>query len=218
MPPQSRPRLFIIGLEEDAGAFSQTSPAPDAAAPPALLEAVERLPGAAKRRWRWIHDRPVAARNLSLIDIIDEAAPFDSNAATQAHLKSMTPRQRAAIAALAKTGGRHVGAAFRRIRVENGEKRARIEARFDGLAGCVRTPAGGSSRQIIFDIAGGRIRSRLMTPREAARAMGLADDYRLPAGATAALKLVGDGVVPPVVAWLAANVLEPALSPAQKAA
>ncbi|MCA8890068.1 MAG: DNA cytosine methyltransferase, partial [Parvularculaceae bacterium] len=50
-----------------------------------------------------------------------------------------------------------------------------------------------------------------MTPREAARAMGLDDDYRLPAGATAALKLIGDGVCPPVVGWLAQTFVEPAL-------
>ena len=44
------------------------------------------------------------------------------------------------------------------------------------------------------------------------------DDYILPAGATAALKLVGDGVAPPVVSWLADNVLEPMLVRAQNAA
>jgi DNA (cytosine-5)-methyltransferase 1 len=50
-----------------------------------------------------------------------------------------------------------------------------------------------------------------MTPREAARVMGLPDDYVLPERATAALKVVGDGVAPPVVSWLARAILEPAL-------
>ena len=48
--------------------------------------------------------------------------------------------------------------------------------------------------------------------------MGLPDEYRLPQSATGALKLIGDGVSPPVVAWLARNVLEPALLRVQKAA
>jgi DNA (cytosine-5)-methyltransferase 1 len=44
--------------------------------------------------------------------------------------------------------------------------------------------------------------------------MGLGDDYQLPDRATAALKVTGDGVVVPVVAWLARHVLEPLLTPA----
>jgi hypothetical protein len=48
--------------------------------------------------------------------------------------------------------------------------------------------------------------------------MGLGEDYALPARTTAALTLIGDGVCPPVVAWLAAAVLEPLALPAQKAA
>ncbi len=130
----------------------------------------------------------------------------------------MSRRQRAQVEDLVLEDGRHVGAAFRRIRIEDGAKRIRIEARFDGVAGCIRTPAGGSSRQIIIVIENGRVRSRLMTAREAARAMGLLDDYILPARETSALTLIGDGVAPPVVAWLAANVLKPALAAPRAAA
>ncbi len=42
------------------------------------------------------------------------------------------------------------GTVFRRVRVEHGRKVQRAEARFDGLAGCLRTPAGGSSRQFVL--------------------------------------------------------------------
>lgn len=215
--PQSRPRLFVIALDSDAR-LTPAAPGIDSAAPQALHEMAARLPAAARRRWRWIDARPAALRNFDLIDILDDDAPFDSKAATRARIAAMAPHQRAALDALIAGRGRHVGAAFRRIRVEKGRKRARIEARFDGLAGCLRTPAGGSSRQIILDVNEGKVRSRLMTPREAARAMGLPDDYRLPQSATAALKLIGDGVSPPVVAWLAEYVLEPSLVQAQKAA
>jgi DNA (cytosine-5)-methyltransferase 1 len=214
--PQSRPRLFLIGLDRmEAPVFVKTAPE---TTPAALTGAVARLSPATRKNWRWISAAPRPVRNRSLIDIIETDAPFDREAATRARLDQMAPRQRSVIEALKRSGERHVGAAFRRVRIEDGVKRSRIEARFDGIAGCIRTAAGGSSRQIVFDIGDGKIRSRLMTPREAARAMGLSEDYVLPERATAAFKLIGDGVAPPVVSWLAENVLEPALLPAQKAA
>ena len=83
----------------------------------------------------------------------------------------MAPHQRARIDKLMEHGARRAGAAFRRTRVENGKTVQRIEARFDGLAGCLRTPAGGSSRQIVLAIDKGGIRSRLLSPREAARVL-----------------------------------------------
>jgi DNA (cytosine-5)-methyltransferase 1 len=41
--------------------------------------------------------------------------------------------------------------------------------------------------------------------------MGLPDGYALPLAATGALHVVGDGVVVPVVRWLAGEILEPLL-------
>jgi DNA (cytosine-5)-methyltransferase 1 len=55
------------------------------------------------------------------------------------------------------------------------------------------------------------VRSRWLTPREAARLMGLPESYRLPASANAGLHLAGDGVVVPVVRHLAEAILEPLL-------
>ena len=55
------------------------------------------------------------------------------------------------------------------------------------------------------------MRSRLLTPRESARLMGLPESYRLPASTTAALHLAGDGVVVPMVRHLAAEILGPLL-------
>lgn len=212
--PQSRPRLFIIGARADRiGARAPTGPAPDA-----LQRAVALLPTQARARWRWPVAQPARARNAALADILEAGCDFDAPDRTRALLAAMAPAQRAALEALRRSGERHVGAGFRRVRAANGAKQVRFEARFDGLSGCIRTPAGGSSRQIILDIDKARVRSRLMTPREAARAMGLPDDYALPERTTAALKLVGDGVSPPVVRWLAENVLEPALAAARAAA
>ncbi|MEZ5920197.1 MAG: DNA cytosine methyltransferase [Parvularculaceae bacterium] len=210
--PQSRPRLFILGVKDAA-------PIPACEiADERIAAAVARMPRKVASRWRWISLPPARGRNRDLIDILENDAPLDPVARTRKLLAEMTPLQRRRIDALARSGGAHAGAAFRRIRIENGERKPRIEARFDGLAGCIRTPAGGSSRQIIFLIENGKIRSRLMTPREAARAMGLGDDYTLPEGSTAALKLIGDGVAPPVVRHLAEYAIEPSLSKARAAA
>mgnify|MGYP003343533789 CR=1 FL=1 len=78
--------------------------------------------------------------------------------------------------------------------------------------------SGGSSRQILVVVEDGRVRARLLTPREAARLMGLPDGYSLPKAQTAALKIAGDGVAVPVVRALAAQVLEPLLDGARAAA
>ena len=87
----------------------------------------------------------------------------------------------------------------------------RAEARFDEIAGCLRTPAGGSSRQIVLIVEGRSLRSRLMSARETARLMGLPEDYMLPGSYADAYHLTGDGVVVPAVRHLAQHVLEPAL-------
>lgn len=102
---------------------------------------------------------------------------------------------------------------FRRTRHEDGQRVQRAELRFDGVAGCLRTPGGGSSRQFVVVAEGPRVRTRTLSPREGARLMGLPDSYALPAAATAALHLVGDGVVVPVVRRLAEALLEPLLTP-----
>jgi DNA (cytosine-5)-methyltransferase 1 len=74
------------------------------------------------------------------------------------------------------------------------------EARFDGLAQCLRTGGGGGSIQRILKVErGGRVLHRKITPREGARLMGLPDSYKLPATTTHAWNLIGDGVVAPVV-------------------
>ena len=50
----------------------------------------------------------------------------------------------------------------------------------DGIAGCLRTPRGGSARQILFKGGYGRYQFRLFSPRECARLMG-ADDFHIEA-------------------------------------
>jgi DNA (cytosine-5)-methyltransferase 1 len=137
---------------------------------------------------------------------------WHSPARTERWLELMAPLHRARLEALRARGARAVGAIYRRTRHEDGRRVQRAEVRFDGLAGCLRTPRGGSSRQAIAVIEDGVVRTRLLTPREAARLMGLPDSYALPAAATSALHVCGDGVAAPAVRWLAQEILEPLLA------
>src|SRR5690606_9724569 len=109
-----------------------------------------------------------------------------------------------------RTGRRMVGTIYKRTRKdESGNKLQRAEVRFDDIAGCLRTPAGGSSRQLIMVVEKTRIRSRLISSRETARLMGLDEDYALPDRYNDAYHLTGDGVAVPVVRHLACQLFEP---------
>ncbi len=207
--PQSRPRMFVIATYA-AAAPGKPAPALHGAR---VTAAFDRLPDDLKARWIWWDAPPPLARNINLCNVLepDDHVHWHTQEKTAALLALLSPLHRTKLAAI--TGAsRAVGAIYRRTRVEGGRKVQRAEVRFDGLAGCLRTPGGGSSRQFIIIVEDGEVRTRLLTPREGARLMGLPDDYRLPSGSTQALHVIGDGVTVPVVRWLAAGILEPLLS------
>ena len=101
-----------------------------------------------------------------------------------------------------------MGGLYRRTRAdEYGRKVQRAEIRFDDVSGCLRTPAGGSSRQTIVVVDGATVKARLISSRETARLMGLPETYKLPENYNEAYHLTGDGVVVPVVRHLAEHTL-----------
>jgi DNA (cytosine-5)-methyltransferase 1 len=201
--PQSRPRVFVIATRRPVDGLTGTSPFQTRA----VREAHARLPADLQGLWTWWGLDAPPARNTDLAAVLepDDQVSWRSDDATQALLAMMAPAHRAAVEARLTSGERAVGAVFRRMR--GGEQRA--EVRFDGLAGCLRTPRGGSSRQTLLVIDAGQVRSRLITPREGARLMGLPDGYRLPKSQTAGLHVIGDGVAAPVVRWLSERLLSP---------
>lgn len=221
--PQSRPRLFLIATRSEG--LDTEEPGPWHG-PNARLAAA-RLPDALKPFWRWWHLPEADARNAALSDLLepDDQVIWHSPEQTQAILALMAPLHRRRLeqaAAQARADDhRKVGALFRRTRQEQGRSQQRAEVRFDGLAGCLRTARGGSSRQtvVVIDPAfeEAALRTRLMTPREGARLMGLGDNYVLPKGAAAALTLVGDGVAVPVVAFLERHLLRQMVKACQSA-
>lgn len=208
--PQSRPRVFILATREAPPAALQ------GAGPwqgRAVTAAAERLPAHLAERWIWWRAPQPPARNTDLAAMLedDAAVTWHTPERTGEWLSLMAPLHRARIEAARSRGGRAVGAIFRRMRQHNGQPVQRAEVRFDGLAGCLRTPRGGSSRQVIAVVDDGQVRTRLLTPREAARLMGLPDNYHLPDSTSAGLQVAGDGVAVPVVRWLAEHLLEPLL-------
>jgi DNA (cytosine-5)-methyltransferase 1 len=206
--PQSRPRVFVIATRlpiETSGSEGLSGPSPFQTR--AVREAHARLPADLQAAWTWWGVDAPPARNTDLTALLepDDQMSWRTDEATQTLLELMAPAHRAAVEARMASGERAVGAVFRRMR--SGQQRA--EVRFDGLAGCLRTPRGGSSRQTLLVIDKGQVRSRLLSPREGARLMGLPDTYRLPRSATAGLHVIGDGVAAPVVRWLSERLLTP---------
>lgn len=211
--PQSRPRLFIVAVKNGApiqaalvgdGPQAEWSPLP-------LTRAQARLPADLRARWIWWQLPVALARNSRLIDLIDrepDGVRWHSSDETGRLIAMMSGINLVKLNDAKSAKKRMVGTVYRRTRHEENGKRQRAELRFDDKAGCLRTPGGGSSRQIIIEVVGNKVRSRLLSGREAARLMGLPDDYVLPVKYNEAYHLFGDGLAVPVVRHIAANLLE----------
>lgn len=221
--PQSRPRLFVIAVHSSVEIpATLTRPAPVAAwHTKALCRAYEGLGHQLRTKWLWWNLPSVPARQMDLCDVIEEnptSVKWHSSAETTALLSMMSEVNLAKVETARHAKTKMVGTIYKRTRWEHGIKVQRAEIRFDDIAGCLRTPAGGSSRQLIMVVEGKKIRSRLMSSRETARLMGLPDTYKLPERYNQAYHLTGDGVAVPVVRFIANNILEPCLSKATEEA
>lgn len=215
--PQSRPRLFIIGVKDGIKLPLSVSGEPSGTwHTRALRTAYDHLPAKAKKNWHWWNFPSPVPREVRFTDLIEDnpdSVEWHSPAETRRVLAMMSSVNLAKIQQAKRAGRRMVGAVYKRTRQDEfGSKMQRAEVRFDDIAGCLRTPAGGSSRQVIVVVDGRSVKSRLISSRETARLMGLSDSYILPENYNEAYHLTGDGVVTPVVRHLAANLLEPILA------
>lgn len=218
--PQSRPRLFVIAtsaLHSAPGAHLVQDGPESPWHPPSLIQAVRRLDARVCGRWIWWH-LPVPAQRTGTLEEVLEDEPrgvsWHSHSETMKLLSMMSDDHLRKVHDAMKAGGRQAGAIYKRTRRDatTGLKVQRAEIRLDGVAGCIRTAKGGSSRQILMIIEGDVIRSRLLSPREGARLMGLPDSYKLPPSYTEAFQLLGDGVVVPVVRHLTKHLLYPLIA------
>ncbi|HEV7890338.1 MAG TPA: DNA cytosine methyltransferase [Pyrinomonadaceae bacterium] len=215
--PQSRPRLFVVAFDTSVKTPDDLlgSAPVDEWHPDALGLSYDRLTARARASWVWWNMTSPPASCLTLEDLIEDepvGVDWHTQYETKYLLSLMTPLNREKVKAAQLSGERKVGTLYRRTRKDSeGVKKQRAEVRFDGVAGCLRVPVGGSSRQTIIVVEGKKICSRLLSPREAARLMGLPEDYPLPANYNDAYHLSGDGVVVPVVSYLAEHLLNPIL-------
>lgn len=214
--PQSRPRLFIIGVRQDLDVPEElVAGAPDTEwHTRTLTTAYGKLRPKVKKDWIWWHIPTPAPRKKQFSDLIEESpdsVDWHTPAETRQLISMMSDINLEKVREAKRSGRMMVGAVYKRTRHdENGRKVQRAEVRFD-MAGCLRTPAGGSSRQLIIVVEGRKVRSRLISSRETARLMGLSEHYVLPDKYNEAYHLTGDGVVVPVVRHLAEEIFAPLL-------
>jgi DNA (cytosine-5)-methyltransferase 1 len=219
--PQLRPRLFVIGVREDV-VLTAPNIASDKASeswhPRTLMTAYEKLSSKVKDKWLWWNPPMPPLRKKTFADLIEDApvgVQWHTSQETAKLIEMMSDINLEKVKEAKASGRRIVGAVYKRTRHDEvGKKVQRAEIRFDDIAGCLRTPAGGSSRQVIVIVNGKSIRSRLISPRETARLMGLPESYLLPTNYNEAYHLTGDGVAVPVVRHLARHIFEPLLSSA----
>jgi DNA (cytosine-5)-methyltransferase 1 len=207
--PQSRQRLFLIGKREErkTAQVAETLTFYESQSRPlALADFILWHP---EIRWS-LRDLPTIAKTETTLTDILEYLPADSvywwsHQRAEYLLNQMSDKHRAIAEKMIAGKQTTYGTVFRRVR----HGRSMAELRTDGIAGCLRTPRGGSGRQILFAAGRDQYAVRLLTPRECARLMG-ADDFRITVPMNQALFGFGDAVCVPAIHWIADNYLTPA--------
>lgn len=220
--PQSRPRLFVFGFHESLNTpllVRRDTCALDAEwhsaidqggvlRPPALLAAMERLDLCTGWAVCQVPTPKESAPQLAEVIDTDDDQDWWDQETTNRHYEMMESPSRQRVDTLLQHGAKAVGTAFRRTR----RKKTRTEVRFD-IAGCLRTPKGGSAKQIVVAIANGGLRMRWMSAREYARLQGAAS-FSITVPPIQAMYGFGDAVCVPAIEWIDEQVLTPAFESA----
>ncbi|HMM05937.1 MAG TPA: DNA cytosine methyltransferase [Clostridiales bacterium] len=189
--PQSRPRVFIIAVKKDVAIPQELV----GAQPSWLHNKAATDLGRVLPKWIWWRTDKPSKRHSHLIDNIDFSIPYDKDDV----LRLISPRHKEKLDSMENA----VATGYRRTR---GGKQC-LELRFDGIAGCLRTPEGGSSKQFLIVKRNGKLHARLLSPREAARLMGAPDSFVLPDTYNDGYKAMGDAVVLPVATFIGESFL-----------
>lgn len=198
--PQSRPRIFVVAVRNDIAIPQElVSRTPTWLHPESVRKAANGLDG-----WVWWYLPEPPARKQHLPDVIEFDAEYANIESDERNIALISPKHADLLKAIPK----------KQLVVAPGYKRTRngkqvLELRFDNIAGCLRTPSGGSSRQLLVIRKNGKLQSRLLTVRETARLMGAPDTYKIPGSYNDGYKAMGDAVAVPVAKWLATKLLLP---------
>jgi len=156
--PQSRARLFVIAKQErgeDRVCIAEESDI----RPTALVQFINLHPNI---RWDIRRLPKLPHRQHTVLDIIEDLPDDDphwwSKDRADYFMKQLSPRHEVLAKIMIGQKCISYATAFRRVR--NG--RSMAELRTDGVAGCLRTPRGGSGRQILYKAGKGKYQVRLL--------------------------------------------------------
>jgi DNA (cytosine-5)-methyltransferase 1 len=202
--PQSRPRVFVIAAKNDIDIPQELISTEANWAHSKSIRSIASLVD----NWVWWQIPKPEKRESHLKDIVEWNASTNDQKKTEYLLSLLSEKHK-----------QHLNS-YKDI-VATGYKRTRhsvqrLELRFDGIAGCLRTPKGGSSKQTLVIKRDGHISTRLLTARETARLMGAPNTYWLPENYNETYMAMGDAVVVPVVNCLAEHILAPLILKARK--
>jgi len=197
--PQSRPRVFVIAGKASAEArFRQPEVRSAALRPTSITRFISEhssLP------WRLLDTLTPPQRSESLDNVLedfpDEADVWWDDVGVARLIDRMSPKHRARVTRLADAAILTHATVYRRVRPTG----YMAEVRSDGIAGCLRTARGGSSRQFVLRLGRGNVRARAMTAIEYGRLQGAAD-FKIRVPPNQAISGFGDAVCVPVVDWL----------------
>lgn len=217
--PQSRPRLFVVCLQSDLAEYANAGWSfISRIRPPKLIEFIQSR----SQEIDWsafdLPDPPTRSK-CSLQDIINDPPSSHPDWWSRERVdylyNQMFSRHQVWVDEHLHCNQYHYATVFRRVRPQpDGTKRSMAELRTDGLAGCLRTPKGGSGRQILVRAGRGQMDARLLSTVECAALMG-ADGYRMNGTLNQALFGFGDAVCVNAISWIARNYIEPILSLAE---
>ena len=211
--PQSRKRLFVVakmGGLEAGDAPEDKSPL----RPPAVTRFIEANADLRVTPLR-LPRPPITQQSLG--SVVERLRENDERwwapERVWRFVRSLSQRNRGRLSLMRNGSSAEWATAYRRTR--NGS--AVWEIRKDGIAGCLRTAAGGSSKQALVEVNRGEPRVRWMTPLEYARLQGAAS-FRVPESVSdnQALSGFGDAVCVPALEWIVRECLNPMVDPSER--
>lgn len=197
--PQSRKRVFVVAVDGRTSTEQFETDHPIWCHPTTIIRAADKL-----KNWVWWNLPKPKDRKTKLDDVIDFNAACDDPERRE-HLLSLIPEKHRKEMMLTVKNGKNVFPGYKRIR----HGRQVLELRFDGMAGCLRTPEGGSSRQFLVIKDDSSIKTRLLMVKEAAALMGVRKSYKIPGTYNDGYRAMGDAVAVPVSRYLAKKLLFP---------
>jgi DNA (cytosine-5)-methyltransferase 1 len=209
--PHSRVRLFVVAQQregQDGIQLEQHLSRSGSARPEKVRDFIRTYPDI---DWRLRSLPELPQTDLEVKDIVDEEENdwWDDDRAEYL-FSQMYKRHEDKVEEMMQQDEWQYGTVFRRTRKRDGKRQSTAELRTDGLAGCLRTPKGGSARQILVRAGKGQRDARLLNARECARLMG-AWDFKLDEDTSLTQHLwgFGDAVCASVMEWLADKYLNP---------